>query len=329
MWGPSLRISRLIYFAVVRPRMLYGSQIWGRRSDGQPIPKTLMGKLEKVQNKCLRKITGGYKRTPRAILEREANIPHIDLQISASSMRYGATTSQNPVTHDITQHVDTLWTSIRANRRRETRAGRRKTAMEVVRSEATAVIRDVQAKQRSTSGYRRRHRRPSTSLTPPLAVNKRMMEIWKRRWMSLKGNNIAATWKTTWEQSTLSLSDGLKKFESTALMLLRSEIIGLNAWLSLIKVPGISPQCTSGEPYQTVKHILFFCLEHQSLRAQMLVTTGTDNYDQVLQTKKGCHAAVKMLIDTGRLEQFRVASTYDHEKPTEITLPQLREKRNM
>ena len=30
--------------------------------------------LEKIQNRCLRRITGGYKRTPIAALERETQV---------------------------------------------------------------------------------------------------------------------------------------------------------------------------------------------------------------------------------------------------------------
>lgn len=65
-WGPSARSSRLLYTAVVRPTLLHGSQEWSMRSDGEPLPKATIAPLQKVQNECLRKVTGAYKRTPRA-----------------------------------------------------------------------------------------------------------------------------------------------------------------------------------------------------------------------------------------------------------------------
>ncbi|KHJ30010.1 hypothetical protein EV44_g4183 [Erysiphe necator] len=34
VWGPSVRSSRLLYTAIVRPTMLYGSQVWGIRPNG-------------------------------------------------------------------------------------------------------------------------------------------------------------------------------------------------------------------------------------------------------------------------------------------------------
>ncbi|KHJ36188.1 hypothetical protein EV44_g1313 [Erysiphe necator] len=80
VWGPSLRNSRLRYTAVVRPTMLYGSQILGMWNDGQPMVKSLISKLDKVQNNCLRKITGDYKPTSKVVLEREAKILPVELK---------------------------------------------------------------------------------------------------------------------------------------------------------------------------------------------------------------------------------------------------------
>jgi hypothetical protein len=78
-WGPSMRPSTLIYSAVVRPAMLYGSQVWSMQGNGEPLPNTSIKPLQGVHNRCPRRITGGYKRTPTAALERETMIPPIAL----------------------------------------------------------------------------------------------------------------------------------------------------------------------------------------------------------------------------------------------------------
>ena len=106
------------------------------------------------------------------------------------------------------------------------------------------------------------------------------------------------------EMSPLKLYDGLKKYEATALMLLRSEVIGLNKWLTSIKVPGINQKCTCGEHSQTVKHILLYCPEHTTIRAQMISKAKTSSYDQLLAMKRSCCAAARMLIKSQRLQQF-------------------------
>ena len=47
-------------------------------------PKSLLKPLQKVQTACLWSITGGYKRTATALLEKEANIPPLQLYIKAA-----------------------------------------------------------------------------------------------------------------------------------------------------------------------------------------------------------------------------------------------------
>ena len=61
--------------------MLYGAQIWGIQSNGQQLPQSQIKPLEGIQNKCLRRIAGAYKRTPIAALERETNIPLLNLYL--------------------------------------------------------------------------------------------------------------------------------------------------------------------------------------------------------------------------------------------------------
>ena len=60
-----MRRARFIYSAAVRPAMMYGARIWGSQ-DGKAVKASVMQPMKMVQNKCLRRITGGYKRTPMA-----------------------------------------------------------------------------------------------------------------------------------------------------------------------------------------------------------------------------------------------------------------------
>src|SRR5436305_13311160 len=90
-WGPSMKHSRLIYAATIRPAMLYGSQVWDMRDDGKPVSAATIRPLRQAQNQCLRRITGGYKRTPSAALEREAEIPPLDLHLDTLALQRAAT----------------------------------------------------------------------------------------------------------------------------------------------------------------------------------------------------------------------------------------------
>src|SRR5580692_11884708 len=88
----------------------------------------------------------------------------------------------------------------------------------------------------------------------------------------------------------------LTKAESTAAFLLRTEVLGLNAWLASIHVPNTTPQCTCGWPAQSVRHILLFC-SHRSARDQLLTSAGTNDITQMLFISRGLQAAAKWLID--------------------------------
>jgi hypothetical protein len=68
---------------------------------------------------------------------------------------------------------------------------------------------------------------------------------WKKRWVRTADGSTAATWNTPWV-SPLTLYDNLPKHQTTTLMLLRTEVIGLTAWPASIRVPDILPRCDCG-----------------------------------------------------------------------------------
>ena len=111
-WGPSFAAARLIYSTVVRPTMLHGAQIWGVKDNGEPAKPTLIQPLKALQNRCLRRVAGAYKRTPTAALERETDIPPIDLYIDKVATQHALSTRHHPVIQDIKRATDGVWASL-------------------------------------------------------------------------------------------------------------------------------------------------------------------------------------------------------------------------
>src|SRR5947207_13263084 len=107
-WGPCLIRTRLLYTAIVRPAIVYGAHAWHTGKNGKQIKANLQ-QLEKIQNKCLRRITGGYKRTPRAALEREAKILPLDLYCDGLIMNKALDEKDKKVKEEIKQTVDAIW----------------------------------------------------------------------------------------------------------------------------------------------------------------------------------------------------------------------------
>jgi hypothetical protein len=64
--------------------------------------------LHKIQNECLRRVTGAYKRTPKAVLKREIGVPPIDLYIEVNRYRRADNITDYKVEKQIAQTADTL-----------------------------------------------------------------------------------------------------------------------------------------------------------------------------------------------------------------------------
>ena len=72
-----MRCLRLLYIATVRPAILYGAQVWGVQDNGRTPAKSLLKPLQKVQNRCLRRVTGAYWQTLIVVIKKEVAIPLI------------------------------------------------------------------------------------------------------------------------------------------------------------------------------------------------------------------------------------------------------------
>ncbi|RKF79932.1 hypothetical protein GcM3_050028 [Golovinomyces cichoracearum] len=138
VWGLSLRKSRLIFSAVVRPKMLFGSQRLEFRNDSGIMSNNMINKLSVVQNKCLRKITGGYKRTPISVLDREAGVAPIDIYIRSNAIIYIKNTEDKPVTSKIDQQMEELWRYFHQARTKQHKP-RQKTPIKSIRTNATKI----------------------------------------------------------------------------------------------------------------------------------------------------------------------------------------------
>lgn len=98
--------------------MTYGSSIWAIGETEKGPPKSLLKPLQKVQTACLRSITGGYKRTATALLEKEAGIPPLHLYIEAAAMQRVQKERNSNVTKYIKTRLSKLWRDPRVPRRR-------------------------------------------------------------------------------------------------------------------------------------------------------------------------------------------------------------------
>jgi hypothetical protein len=303
------------------------------RHNGGPQTKSLLKPIQRVQNQCLRKIAGAYKRTPIAALERECAIPPVPLYIEKVALQRAAKTALDPVKREIANALNDIWSG-QAGRRRNARhppvpnevlQGRAKDRK--TEAEAYDAHRREREQRGANRGQRPRSRHiegrlteggGSGSISRQWGRNKRADPIdrwaeleWRRQWLEEAKARKEATWRTPWETPTLTLYEGLTKPEATALFLLRTEVIGLNAWLAAIGVPGVLPRCPCGWANQTVHHILLWC--PQFSRGGLIAQSRSERTEEILGRKKSAQAAARWLIETGVLAQFQVAKEISKE----------------
>jgi hypothetical protein len=329
VWGPSVRKSRLIYTAVVRPVMLYGSQVWSTRPGNEIACTNKLAPLGTVQNKCLRRILGAYKRTPVPAIERESEIPPLDLHIKSQTTQWAFFTRDAPVTREIDEALNQVWRAA-ARRRIPTRGRRprpagprpatdlhdiRRTAVTIKNASTRKMNMEEGNQPQRTAGGRPRPPRTLQYRSSSTEIDAYFADLWRQRWQSeasKRRNHRARVWHSPWDLRPLTLYESLAKHEATALFLLRTEVMGLNAWLANV-IPGQSASCGCGAQRQTLSHLLTFCPNTTEARLSLIERTGSTDLRAMLDNPERAQAAARWLLETGVLGQFRVAMEVEEE----------------
>jgi Reverse transcriptase (RNA-dependent DNA polymerase) len=316
-WGPSFNKSRLLYTAVVRPTMTYGCKIWATGEKGGPPPASHLQPLVRLQNKCLRRVTGAYKRAPVKTLEKDAAVEPLPLHMQGIAMQHALRSEAHPVTGFIKRTCDGLWS--RHQPRRGRRPRRPLTPMENLLSQAKATARDATETRSRRHNRRRRGRQREAgdqqgqrTRTAKELMSAWQKSKWKEQWLLASRGKQAPAWQTPWDTQVPKLHASLNRAQSTMATLLRTEAIGLNDFLHRVGVPNIEARCTCGWERQTPKHVVMSCPDLIG-RDRMLAAAGTMDYTTLLNTEKGLKAVTSWLLRQGILPQFRVAKEMSEE----------------
>ncbi len=81
-WGVKRPLARRLYKSIILPKMLYGAQVWYNPPNIEKGGRVRRRRLEMVQNRCLRRITGAYKATKVDVLQSEAQVPPLELYMN-------------------------------------------------------------------------------------------------------------------------------------------------------------------------------------------------------------------------------------------------------
>jgi hypothetical protein len=129
---------------------------------------------------------------------------------------------------------------------------------------------------------------------------------WKHRWaQGAKGDHVRQL-NAEPSPKIRKLHDGREKAHSAVLTQLRTGKIGFNEFLYKMRVPSaLSPRCPCDLGAMTVRHILLACPEWKDLRDEYIRPLQTADLSSILNSPKGCTAAIKFIIRSRLLEQFK------------------------
>jgi Reverse transcriptase (RNA-dependent DNA polymerase) len=104
-WGVNPKRMMWVYQQIILPRLTYGSVVFWHKLDGTDI----RNKLNSIQGKCLRMVTGAMKTTPIMALEAMLDVFPLDIRIKMTAIKTAARLIRNGIwrsKHYVTPHKE-------------------------------------------------------------------------------------------------------------------------------------------------------------------------------------------------------------------------------
>jgi len=306
-WGASLPQARQVYSSVVRPALVYGAAIWHTpaKDPRKAKAKGLAAKLQPIQNKCLRIVTGAYRATPTQSLETEAYVPPIDLYLDSRLAAF-----QNRLTNSgVSQTIEKACQTIQ-NRIKNRRGHKRAQEASIGEQRQEWVEKQKEWIQQSHSTQQR-----------PVSEKQKVLAAWKSRWQAQETQRQSR--QDYWDQikrppdpTILRLYKNLHKAESSILVQLWTGRTGLGHFLHKARVPGYeSEQCSCETGPETPRHVLLDCPHEAERRVGLREALGGQlEFTGLLDTPKGAQLASRWMIRSGRISQFQLTEQLLYEE---------------
>jgi len=299
-WGPTLRRARTLYTAVIRSSIGHGAAVWHPApSIKRPTTKHALA-LGKLQNQCLKRVLGAFKATPTRQRETEAEVPPLDLWLSARVASFQSRLEASGLAEKLRLASDSV---------------RRYLRQRPIRSRRTGDSHNPQPRPPTKFEGRQAAFLTWMNRQSPKAA---LLTTWKERWeleqaaAHRRSRNVTRTdlaASVPPGTKTLRLHDGLHKAESSLLVQLRTGKIGLKHFLLQARVPEIlTDTCECGQARETASHLAVFCplLRTQRARLVSALQGPIDFLGSISQSKK-TKTIVRWFMRIGRLEMYRLA----------------------
>jgi hypothetical protein len=317
-WGLDFEKTRLLYNATVRSAFSHGAQVWALGDQGQGNPAKTTKPLVQVQHKSLRLVTGAFKATAGAGLEREVDIAPVPLYTQFLARKHARETDSTiAITYinTLTQRVADTQKIGRTRVKKQWRSPRQH-AIQAIQKDETACRRHENENQRTPA------QRPSQLGSQDSSQRDNWLEReWEKQFTKLARRRRHPVWKPHHKTLGKELRAGLNRSESSIVTQLRTGNIGLREYLATRKVPEITPNCSCGFPKETIPHFLLYCTKRQG-RAAMMLQTNTQDLEVLLCEIQPIQAVARWIFREGLLPQFQFAKKLlDRQDPTDSWTP--------
>lgn len=304
-WGASFQKAKLVYSAVLRPTISYAAGVWYGPEGTNLTTKATERALETMQNRGLRNVIGAYRAVGGPTLEKETGIPPISLHLEGMVANYIKRSHDTPASKYIRRECEKIRLRHPTTRRQITL---QKTTPMVKK---LGWLRDKVPDLFDSEVLR----------MAPNTHDTQRQGTWKTTWKGITKERWDARWGKyvdsvpqqrrppalhATDHNPEKLHEGSSKATSAMITQIRTEKIGLNAFLAERKVPDKMPTCGCGWPRQTAKHIIRYCPDWEGRREPLRSLEDWQNYQKLVGTPTGARAVAEWLQRTGLLPQFSI-----------------------
>lgn len=298
-WGATFTKAQTMYKAIVKPAMLYGAAIWAAEKH---IPKRIEDPLNRAQAACLKRVLGAYKSTPHRTMEMESGTAPIREYLQGMRCQYAEKTSAYPAQGTIqaaTQRIRTQW----ERRRRPNRPhmipqkeADLKTSQEIL---AALEQREALREQANTGDKGKKKQSQAERIAG---------HLWETRWNQKPVRPGAPPAARTFGRYNYLIYKDLKRAEASIAIQIRSEHIGLRAYLHQRRVPGYdSKRCPCGYLSQNPEHMVLNCTKWVKGRSQWRAKARDRQYQAIIQDRQDIRRVTRWILNEDYLEQFSLA----------------------
>ncbi|KPM39835.1 hypothetical protein AK830_g6718 [Neonectria ditissima] len=312
IWGPPLASMRQFYMTKIRPVFFYACGAWFMHLEDAHLPRGLgqkyLGILTSLQYECLLQVSGAMAKTSRMVLEKELNIESIDVFLNRLAIIHRARALSDPGYGVMDLIANPTFLSLSKSH-----------PYNALQKVAKEVELEARAKFSQHQGGVDQSGKGKRTWSDPIArrnairacCKRRGQAICAERWKKYQESHAKKTQALVegWGPSSFGYYKNLTRVQSTMLLHCRTEVIGLNAYLSSIstkKSPlAESPNCPSprcrGRAH-TVHHLFVYCRELIAARVFLIQKLG--HTDIKLLLTKDAAIAADWAITFFRIPQF-------------------------